>query len=114
VGGFFAVPAYMFKETPTMDTPPNVNFSREVVGMLMKAMFLHGISLAVNSVVQTKIHWIIWFLLMKTGLFQAGLKTRNIIFIMTDIFSVNHSINGLVNHLAGLLCIEMACGSISM
>lgn len=34
--------------------------------------------------------------------------------IASDTFSVNHSINGLTDLLAGLLCIDLTCGSISM
>lgn len=40
VGGYLAAPTYMFKEIPTMNSPPSISFGRGVFKMLLKGTFL--------------------------------------------------------------------------
>lgn len=45
---------FVFKEIPTMNSPPNVSFGRGVFRMPLKAMFYKRISFLINTVLQPK------------------------------------------------------------
>ena len=45
---------FVFKEIPTMNSPPNVSFGRGVFRMPLKVMFYKRISFLINTVLQPK------------------------------------------------------------